>query len=162
MDIEYRSRRPKKDISTYLSEGLPVPLAELCVKSESWSYEQEVRVVRQLKDCEDTGLCCREFPIYVQKVPSDAIKEITMGERTSIENQRKVWDAIKDTTISLSLAAVANWGYEFRKELVKLGPNPSISPRTAHIFSHLPNGLGKVARLLIEKHPMSKFVNTTA
>ena len=88
--------------------------------------------------------------------------EITLGERTSIENQQKVWDTIKNTNISLSLAAVANWGYEFRKEQAKLGANPIITPRTAHIFSHLPNGLGDVARLLIEKHPMSTFVNTTA
>jgi hypothetical protein len=162
IDIEYRSRRPRKDISIYISEGLPVPLAELCVKPESWSYEQEVRIARKLEDCKDTGLRCRDFPIYIQKVPICAIREIMVGERTSVDNQRKVWDAIKDTNISMSLAAVANWGYEFRRELVKLGPNPNLSPRTAHVFSHLHNGLGDVARMLIEKHPMSKFVNTTA
>jgi hypothetical protein len=59
-----------------------------------------------------------------------------LGERTSVVNQQKVWDKIKDTNISLSLAAVANWGYEFRKEPAKVGANPMISPRTAHIFSH--------------------------
>ena len=161
IDIEYRSHRPKKDISAYLSENAPVPLAELCVKSDQWRYEDEVRIIRQFAVCEDTGKSSRGFPIYIQKVPQDCIKGITLGERTSIEDQRKVYEAIRTSNISLSLAAVANWGYEFRKELAKLGPNPVVTPRTAHIFSHLPNGLGDVARHLIENHPLSMFVNTT-
>jgi hypothetical protein len=162
VDIEYRSHRPKKDISAYLDDGVPVPLAELCVKSDQWQYEKEVRVIRNLADCVNTGSSHRGFPVYTQKVPQDCIREIVLGERTSVDDQRKVWDAIKDTNIGLSLAAIANWGYEFRKEPVKLGPNPVISPRTAHIFSHLPNALGEIARLQIEKHPLSKFVNTAA
>jgi hypothetical protein len=85
-----------------------------------------------------------------------------LGERTSIDDQRKVWESIRKSSISLSLAAVANWGYELRKEHAKMGLNPAITPRTAHIFSHLPNALGDVARLQIEKHPLSNFVNTTA
>jgi hypothetical protein len=161
IDIEYRSHRPKKDISAYLSEGAPIPLAELCVKSEQWRYEDEVRIIRNLAACEDTGNSTRGFPIYIQKVPQDCIKGITLGECTSIEDQRKVWETLRTSNISLSLAAVANWGYEFRKELAKLGPNPVVTPRTAHIFSHLPNALGDVARHQIENHPFSKFVNTT-
>jgi Protein of unknown function (DUF2971) len=161
IDIEYRSHRPKKDISAYLSEDAPVPLAELCVKSEQWRYEDEVRIIRPLDACEDTGKSPHGFPIYIQKVPQDCIKGITLGERTSIEDQRKVYQAISTSNISLSLAAVANWGYEFRKELAKLGLNPCVTPRTAHIFSHLPNALGDIARHQIENHPLSKFVNTT-
>jgi Protein of unknown function (DUF2971) len=161
IEIEYRSHRPKKDISAYLSEDAPVPLAELCVKSEQWRYEDEVRIIRKLAVCEDTGESSRGFPIYIQKITQDCIKWITLGERTSIEDQRKVYETIRTSDISLSLAAVANWGYEFRKELAKLGPNPVVTPRTAHIFSHLPNALGDVARHQIENHPLSKFVNTT-
>jgi hypothetical protein len=134
------------------------------VKSEQWRYEYEVRIIRNLSDCEGTGKLCRGgFQIYIQKVPQDCIKEITLGERTRIEDQRRVWEKIRASNISLSLTAVANWGYEFRKELVKLGahPQPVISPRTAHIFSHLPNAYGDVARYLIENHPLSEFVNTT-
>lgn len=162
IDIEYRSHRPKKDISSYLNEGVPVPLAELCVKSDQWQYEEEVRIIRNLADCTNIGNSHRGFPVCTQKVPQDCIRQIVLGERTSVDDQRKVWEAIKDTNIGLSLAAIANWGYEFRRELVKLGPNPVISPRTAHIFSHLPNALGEVARLQIVKHPLSKFVNTTS
>jgi hypothetical protein len=131
------------------------------VKSEQWRYEDEVRIIRKLAVCEDTGESSRGFPIYIQKVTQDCIKWITLGERTSREDQRKVYETISASNISLSLAAVANWGYEFRKELAKLGPNPVVTPRTAHIFSHLPNALGDLARHQIENHPLSKFVNTT-
>lgn len=162
MDVEYRSHRPKKDISAYLSQGAPVPIAELCVKSDQWQYENEVRVVRYLAGCKDSGKSCRGFQVYTQGVPPDCIKGIILGERTSVEDQRKVWETIKNTDIALSLAAVANWGYEFRRELAKLGKNPVISPRTAHMFSHLPNRDGEVARYTIEKHPLSEFVNTKA
>jgi hypothetical protein len=162
IDIEYRSDRPKRDISAYLNAGVPVPLAELCVKSDQWQYEEEVRIIRNLTDCVNTGNSRRGFPVYTQRVPQDCIRQIVLGERTSVDDQRKVWEAIKATDIGLSLAAIANWGYEFRKEPVKLGSNPVITPRTAHIFSHLPNALGEIARLQIEKHPLSKFVNTIA
>ena len=37
--------------------------------------------------------------------------------------------------------------------------NPWITPRTAHIFSHLKTPLGEIARHLIANHPMSKTVN---
>lgn len=162
IDMEYRSHRPKKDISAYLSEGTPVPLAELCVKSEQWRDEAEVRVVRKLADCEETGKSCNDFPIYIQKTPQNCIRQIILGERTTIENQRKVYEAVKNSNISLSLAAISNWGYEFRRENAKLGAFPTITPRTAHIFSHLPNALGDVARLQLSTHPLTKFVNTTA
>ncbi len=166
IDVDYRPDRPKKDIGVYLREAEPIPLAELCVKSEQWRYEGEVRIIRKLADCEKLGKDNRGFPIYVQKILDNCIKEITLGERTSVENQREIWDRIKESNISLSLAAISNWGYSFRKEKVKFDVpfskmNPMVSPRTAHIFSHLPDGLGDVARYLIEKHPMSKFVNTT-
>ena len=73
-------------------------------------------------------------------VPLDAIKSITFGERMPVAAQREVWHKIKNTNISLSLAAIANWGYEFRKEPIKYNQpvsemNPLISPRTAHIFT---------------------------
>jgi hypothetical protein len=161
IDVDYRPHRPKKDISSYLSEGAPIPLAELCVKSDQWRYEQEVRIVRNLADCEESSNLFGGFPVYVQKVPHDCIRQIILGERTTIENQRKVYEALRNSNISLSLAAIANWGYEFRRENAKLGAYPTVTPRTAHIFSHLPGALGDVARLQLATHPLTKFVNTT-
>ncbi len=51
-EVDYREARPKKDITAYLHEYKPVPLSELCVKPEQWSYEAEVRVIRKLSDCD--------------------------------------------------------------------------------------------------------------
>ena len=74
-----------------------------------------------------------------------------------------MWELVKNTELSLRLAAVANWDYAFRNEVIKyLGPlvsSPTISPRTAHIFSEDVGQFGDIARWLIEKHPASEFVN---
>ena len=166
IDVEYRLRRPKKDISVYLRENEPVPIAELCVKSAQWEYEGEVRIIRNLEECKKIGGGNSKFSIYIQKIPHDCIRKITFGEHTSIQNQRDIWELIKETRVSLSLAAISNWGFEFRNEDIKYNVpfsemNPWITPRTAHIFSHLPNGLGESARLILRTHSMSKFANTT-
>ena len=167
IEVEYRSLRPRKNISAYLVANQPVPVAELCVKSDQWRYEQEVRIVRALSDCKKTNaLDSRGFPIFVQDIPIDCIKSITLGERTKVSDQRAVFELVKATNIGLALAAVDHQGYAFRREMVKFPvplsvSGPMISPRTAHIFSHLNNGFGQIARHLIEKHPMSKIVNNT-
>jgi hypothetical protein len=64
------------------------------------------------------------------------------------------------------LAAISNWGYEFRKEQIKFDKpvsekNPIVSPRTAHIFSNLEDEFGDIARWMIEKHKLSEIVNYT-
>ena len=164
IEVEYCRKRPRKDFSSYLSE--PTPLAELCTKSADWEYEQEVRIVRTLDECENTGeLDTRGFQIFIKKFPQECIKMIRFGERTSIADQREIYSLVKDTAIGLSLSAIDNSGYEFRQEIIKFyGPNsmtmePMVSPRTAHIFSHLETPLGDLARFMIENHPASELVN---
>jgi hypothetical protein len=49
VDVEYRSTRPRRHISSYLC-GKPVPVAELCAKSDHWAYEREVRVIRLMRN----------------------------------------------------------------------------------------------------------------
>jgi len=165
IDIEYRPVRPMRDVSAYVSPGGPIPIAELCAKSEQWKYEQEVRVIRHLADCEKNGVDSRGFPVYTQKLPLECIKSVTLGERTPVMEQRAIYDAVKGTRITLALAAIDHRGYAFRRELIKMDVpvsetmGPRISPRTAHIFSHLETPLGEVARYLIDNHPMSKIVN---
>ena len=71
---------------------------------------------------------------------------------------------MKDTRITLALAAIDHRGYAFRREPIKMAVpvsemNPWITPRTAHNFSHLKTPFGDIARFLIDKHPMSKTVN---
>lgn len=166
VDVEYCPLRPMHDVSVYVQPTEPIPIAELCVKSEQWKYEHEVRVIRRLADCEDRGPGPRGFTVYTQQLPLACIKSVTLGERTPVPEQRAIYDAVKETCISLALAAIDHRGYAFRRELIKLAApasklGPCISPRTAHIFSHLATPLGDAARFLIEKHPMSKIVNRT-
>ena len=164
IDIEYRPLRPMRDVGAYVSLPEPIPVAELCAKSEQWKYEQEVRVIRSLADCEKKGIGPRGFPVYTQHLPPECIKSVTLGERTPITEQRAIYDAVKDTRIILTLAAIDHRGYAFRRELIKMAVpvskmNPWITPRTAHIFSHLTTPFGEIARHLIANHPMSKTVN---
>jgi hypothetical protein len=166
IDVEYRKKRQRKDLNSYLAT--PIPISEICVKSVDWEYEEEVRIIRKLFDCiniekEDP----RGFPIYVQKIPQECIKSIILGERTAIIDQKKIYHLVKNTEIGLSLSAIDNNGYQFRRELIKLpGPQskllgPVVSPRTAHIFSDLKTPLGDFARSMINRHPLSYIVNNT-
>lgn len=163
--VEYKNHRPKKDISTYLSNGEPIPIAELCTKPECWHYENEVRIIRSLSDCKIVS-SEGEFPIYIMQIPIECIMSINLGERTSIPHQRDIWEIVKSTNISLFLSAISNWGYEFRPEIIKFNEpypkmNPIISPRTAHIFKDYAGDLGQLARWAIEEHPHSELVNKT-
>lgn len=99
-------------------------------------------------------------------IPLETIKSITLGERMPVENQREIWNKVKNTKIELNLAAIANWGYEFRKEPIKYDlpvseMSPVISPRTAHIFSDLENEFGEMARWMIKEHQLSGVTNHT-
>lgn len=87
IEVEYLEERPKKDVTIYGSG--PIPIAELCAKSIDWAYEQEVRVVRALKDCkkpkkEDGG----DFPVFTMDVPRQCIVTVSLGERTPVISQR--------------------------------------------------------------------------
>jgi hypothetical protein len=164
-DIDYREYRPKKDISSYLSSSEPVPIAELCVKPKAWEYESESRIVRNFADCREVGEF-NGYPVFVMDLPMAAIKSITLGERMNINTQKEIFEKIKDTNISLYLAAISNWGYEFRKEPIKYDKpvaelSPVVSPRTAHIFSDLNNEFGEMARWMIQEHDLSEVVNDT-
>jgi hypothetical protein len=165
IEIDYRENRPKKDISAYINSAEPVPISELCIKPKDWQYESEIRVIRSLNDCVKVAVG-ENHPVYVMDIPIECIKSVTLGERTPVVQQREIYDLIKDTDISLSLAAVANWSYQFRDELIKhenpvSEMPPIISPRTAHIFSELNNEIGESARWILENHKHSEIVNET-
>lgn len=159
--VAYRKNRPVYDIADFL--GQPFPVADLCVKPNDWAYEKEVRIARSLSDCTEVAIDDNGNRIMTMTVPIDCIRGVIMGERMSVANQRLVWGVVKDTEVSLCLAAVANWDYAFRNEVIKYpGPlvgSPTISPRTAHIFTEDNGQFGEVARWIVEKHPASEFVN---
>ena len=163
IDIDYRPTRPRRHVDTYLT-GAPIPVAELCAKSDQWAYEQEVRIVRALADCQPTGHILRSFPIFVQPIPPGAVKSVILGERTPVAEQREIYTRLMETDVSLSLAAVDHSSFAFREEMIKMAApcskvGPWMSPRTAHIFTDLTSPRGDVARWLVEHHAMSKLVN---
>lgn len=166
-DLLYLQNRPIRDIREYIAcQGqVRIPTADLCVKSTQWEHEDEVRVVRSLADCRNTGKHAGKYPVFVMNLPVSCIRSITMGERMKICHQREVWEKVKDIdTLSLHLGAVANWGYEFRREPIKFAGarNPVISPRTAHIFSSQKGTNGDVSRWFLENHHLREMVNKTA
>ena len=120
--------------------------------------------MRPLSECESTGADPRGFPIFTQRIPLGCIKSVILGERSKVEDQRAIYAQIKDTNITLWLAAIDLAGYGFRLERIKFNVpvsqvGPMMSPRTAHIFSDLPTPRGEFARWMVDKHPMSKLVN---
>ena len=164
--VEYRERRPKKDISYYISTNEPIPIAELCVKPKEWEHEREVRVVRNLSDCklvESNSTKETEYPIYVIDIPPECLRSVTMGERMTVEHQRCIWEIVKDRDITLGLDALSNWGYDFRRENIKIPgmKNPIISPRTAHIFSQESGEIGDIARWQLKSNKLAELVNDT-
>ena len=164
--VSYELVRPKINYKLLQDETGHIRLSELCYKPIEWEYENEVRLARNLQDCKSTGqFNC--FDVHVMEVPLECIKGITMGERMPVEEQKYIYGKIYNTNITLKLAAISNWGYSFRPEVVKSDRplseiSPQLSPRTAHIFKDLTGELGDLARFLIEKHPMTNMVNKTS
>lgn len=162
--VEYVTERPRIPLETYTSG--PIPLAELCNKSTEWHYEQEVRIARLLEECKTTGkLDARGFPIFTAEIPAEAIVSIALGERTPVAQQREVYVLVKPTAIGLTLSAVDNVGFGFRQERILFEGslrNPTVSARTAHIFSDRTTPFGELARTLIQTHPASPIVNKIA
>jgi hypothetical protein len=164
-EVDYRENRPIKDYSFFADSNEPIRLSELCIKPKDWEYEQEIRIARSLADCTLIN-DAPKYPIYTMELPSECIKSITLGERTSIENQTSIFNKIKNTSIALSLSAISNWGFNFRPELIKYNEpisklSPVISPRTAHIFKDQPGDFGEMARWQIKNNKFSKLVNKT-
>ncbi len=164
-EVDYRKNRPIKDYSFFAHSEEPIRLSELCIKPKDWEYEEEVRIARNLAHCKMIS-DNPKYPIYVLDLPTESIKSITFGERTSIENQISIFDKVKNTNISLSLSAISNWGFNFRPELIKYDvpvseQSPIISPRTAHIFKDLPGDFGEIARWTIKNNKFSELVNKT-
>lgn len=164
ISVEYVTERPRIPIETYTSD--PIPLAELCNKSEEWQYEHEVRIARLLSECKKTvHVDPRGFPVFTADLPQDAIVSIALGERTPVAQQKEIYTLVKPTVIGLTLSAVDNVGFGFRQERILFHGslrNPMISPRTAHIFSDANSSFGELCRTLIRVHPASPIVNKTA
>jgi len=165
ISVKYQTRRPVYDLKDFYD--CTIPLADLCVKSNVWSYEREVRLIRALADCKETGgTAASGHPIYAMDVPIEAISGVILGGRMNLDNQKSIWNLVKDTNIALCHAAVGNWEYGFMREPIKFkGPlvgTPMVSPRTALMFIDEPGPLGEMARWVLASHPMMPLAGLRA
>jgi len=49
INVEYRVLRPKRHLSYYLTDN-PIPISELCVKSDQWAYDSGIPSFRERPD----------------------------------------------------------------------------------------------------------------
>ena len=159
-EVTYVKERPIVHMDYFLKNET-IPVSNLCIKSELWNYEREWRLIRSLKDCKKNKSKAKKFDIYTNNIPLDAINSVSLGERCPADMIRKIYHKLKFTNIGLSIAALANWKYDFRYEPIKLNKSikdfsPMVSPRTAEIFVNDKGMLVEMARWMIANHPMSK------
>lgn len=157
-EVKYSKNRPIIHID-YFTQNERIPVADLCIKPDVWSYEREWRLIRSLDGCKKNKTKRKQWDIYTNEIPLEAIKSVVLGERCSLEIAKKTYHKLKNTNIALSIAAIANWKYEFRYELVKLNEpigssSPIISPLTAEMFANEKGSLGEIARWTLKNHPM--------
>lgn len=162
--VKYAVDRPKFHIDYFLKEPL-IPLSELYIKSTEWEYEEEWRLSRNLKDCHRIKPKKGNMDIFTMNIPDDCIKSITLGERTPLALVKNVFHKVKNTHIALSIAVLANWKYEFRKEIIKYNTpikegGVIMSPTTAEIFIGEKGDIGEAAKWMTVSHPMSKFAKS--
>lgn len=161
--VNYVNERPKLHIDYFL-ESDPIPVSELCSKSDVWSYEKEWRIVRSLKDCTLHKAKKGQLPICVMDLPLEAIKSVTLGERSSLDTVRKTLGKLKETNVEINLAAIDFWKYKFRYEPVKLNKPVRetaflITPRTADLYLNAGGEIGKLAKWMKEEHPLADVAN---
>lgn len=164
IEVNYVDERPKLHIDYFL-ESDPIPVSELCSKSEVWSYEKEWRIIRSLRDCTSHKAKKGQLPICVMNLPLEAIKCVTLGERSSLDTVRKTLSKLKETNIEIKLAAIDFWKYKFRYEPVKFNRPISeaaflITPRTADLYINAGGQIGKLAKWMKEEHPFAELANS--
>lgn len=166
MDVEYREKRLKINFDYFINREKEIPLSALFVKPKVWEYENEVRIVRNLNALKKIKNSRGKLPIYLDDIPMECIKSVTLGERTPTREARDIYNKIKNTNIELKLAAISMRGYDFRYERIKSNlpvseSSPLVSPRTADMFKDEKGELGEIARWIISHHPMRKIVCKT-
>jgi hypothetical protein len=90
IEVEYRPTRPRRHLNSYLA-GVPIPVAELCTKSDQWAYEREVRVIRPLSECLESAKDRKGFPVFIRPIPVEAIMSVILGERSTVAEQREIF-----------------------------------------------------------------------
>ena len=134
-EIQYSRGRPIRDAELYLNERIPI--AELCDKSIEWGFEKEVRVARNLMDCQTKGMD-GNFPIYVEHVPPECIRGVILGERVDNLGCKEIYDLIEERQITGDRAVIDHWTYTLDRKPFKLS-GPKQSWFTLRNYRHFPS-----------------------
>lgn len=113
-DVHYSEERPIRDLELYWRE--PIPIAEMCDKSNEWEYEKEVRLARCLSDCTDTKDTKDGFPIYVHDIPPECIKKVIIGERVENRTAFELYCLMEGTDIVGERVSIEGWNYNLRTQ----------------------------------------------
>ncbi|MDF2529552.1 MAG: hypothetical protein K0Q57_432 [Gammaproteobacteria bacterium] len=158
-DVKYSKYRLKLDLDQYLKEKEPVPIAEFCVKSLKWEFQEEVRIIRSLEECQKQEIKIENHYLYTKNIPIECIKAVVLGARVSDANMSEIFNLVRNSHIGLSLATVSHIGYEFKCVPIILPglKNLCISPRTMHMFAGKGGPLGELIGA-IEKQPLTDIL----
>ncbi len=86
-------------------------------KSFEWSYEQEFRIIAPLEDYY-RFIEFEPYNIYLFIVPFDAIEEIIVGSKISLEKLRKIKKFTDDKNIKLYRSLQSNKTFTLEKQLI--------------------------------------------
>ena len=116
-EIQYSRHRPIRDLTLYLNEQIPI--AEVCDKSIEWGFEREVRVARNLLDCQLKGMS-GDFSICMMHVPPECIRGVILGERVDNLACKEIYDLIEESRITGYRAVIDHWTYTLTRMHLKL------------------------------------------
>lgn len=90
-EIEYSTKRAELDlIEKYRGDSKDKEI--LFRKSPHWMYEKEWRKIKNLENADST---ISQSKVYLFKTPSDSVKEIVFGMRSSENTNKEVFEKLK-------------------------------------------------------------------
>ena len=110
--VHYRSRRPIIDSKIFF-ENETVSISDLYFKSIEWSYENEIRITKNLSDCialEHTDQLGHR--IFVSKVPIEVIECVYVGCNASPKLKEAAIQFHKDTGIKVKFLSIHDEEYK--------------------------------------------------
>jgi len=84
-DVKYENKRARFD---FLKMGIEPDI--FYIKSPDWEYEQEIRMIRDHKEADKVDRDRQGNPVYLFKVPSQAVKQVIFGYKSSPARRREI------------------------------------------------------------------------
>lgn len=115
LEVSYRPDRllfdPTQPVGGQYDESFASELIRS--KHEYWSYEEEARVMVRLSDLDPPTVGTGQ-PLYLMRIPREAIKSITLGMRCSDETEAKVREAVRENGIGAPIERAIPHDHEFK------------------------------------------------